>query len=137
MCERALHWWSCFLFLYSFLFKRKIIFVNGEPASWLIKQILQNTYHQCVEDCYKTNNSVYAKHIRLSAVCILLSGPGLTNYTKPNSTRKNNDTIIKYVNIHAKIENRFLVQRYLALFNLNFIHHYIFQWAIHVIEIPF
>lgn len=75
-----------FVFL---LIQEKFSCVNGDIEVGLIKQLLQKSYHQCVKECNNDKTCKSAKHIRLSAMCILYnvehktaSGSGVTIYSR-------------------------------------------------------
>lgn len=79
------------------LIQKELVFVEGVPETGLIRQLLQKSYHQCVQECDNVKNCASAKYIRLSALCILYShvddktpgaGPEITIYTKPGITSR-------------------------------------------------
>lgn len=78
-----------FVVLVFLLIQEKFLFVDSDPEVGLIKQLLQKSYHQCVKECNNDKTCKSAKHIRLSAMCILYNvehittfGSGVTIYTR-------------------------------------------------------
>lgn len=84
--------------LFTVIFHGNLTPVTGNSQTGVIKQLLQMSYHQCVRACEEALNCKSAKHIRLSAFCILYDkiydgvlGPGVMKFIKPN---ENGDLMI-------------------------------------------